>query len=144
MAFDFLKPLRRCFLCKGKKQLLRVEEVGYNTRFWYYHEDCYQTVLRNPEQFSKVLDIAIEITDQLSKISQNEIHNQHVLEERIQKLRNVTISGNVGISYTPMGTMTRDRLPILVSEPVTKLLEKQKNEVQKDKSNKFKKIFKKE
>jgi len=168
MAFDFWKPLRRCFLCKGRKHLSRVVNGGYNTEFHYYHEECYQKVVRNPEQYQHAVDVAIHITDELEKTRRDELASQQQLTERIERLRgNVRINstptqlvnvinvtrttssenGNeVDYTYVPSSVIEsirnqRGAAPQL-NETLDKKLKEAQNVSNKDKSNKFKKIFK--
>jgi hypothetical protein len=49
MGTDILRLFRKCFLCSGKQNLLRVEyrkHPAYGKTFSYYHQDCLDLVMR--------------------------------------------------------------------------------------------------
>jgi hypothetical protein len=89
---DGWKLFRRCFLCKGRKNLLRVAHPAYDTTFSYYHEDCLVKVMASPEESPHAIDSAIQIMDQLHS---NELKQQEArrrLQVQVQRLKRV-VSG---------------------------------------------------
>jgi hypothetical protein len=116
MSFDFWKPFRRCFLCKGFSDVMRRKYlflgITQDTQFHYYHEECYQKVIQNSEQISKVIDVVDSLQQQYREIRETRILND-----------DCTMNFSIAIDM------------------ITKL-EKHLFDIRK--SNKFNKIFKKE
>lgn len=66
---DIFKVFKGCFFCHKKKNLITHSKTGRiyeGFEYHYYHKDCLNSILKNPEQFtSRQVDMAIEIVDQI-------------------------------------------------------------------------------
>jgi hypothetical protein len=82
---DAFRIFRSCFYCKGRFSLLQVVNPGYNTTYDYYHQECLDHVLKNPEKEVKFLDMAIQITDQLVKDREHEETKRETERRQIQR-----------------------------------------------------------
>lgn len=132
---DIFRLVRTCFLCNGRKNLLRVAHPGYSyTTYCYYHEECLQKVINNPEKYVKNLDSAIQIIDQIRKDEQEQLEHEHSQQLKIQIFRENNFSRTN---------------PTLSHENETENLTKQSNSShsinsknETEKQSKFEKIFK--
>jgi len=87
---DIFKIFRSCFCCKEKKELLVVAQPGYEgTHYCYYHEECLQKVLKDPEKYVYCLDSAIQITDQIQKEENDRQDKLRTQLIKMNRLKNV-------------------------------------------------------
>lgn len=134
MSFDFWKPFRRCFLCKGFADVMRRKYlflgITPDTQFHYYHEECYRKVIQNSEQISKVIDVVDSLQQQYIKIRE--------IREIVSAVRR-DISRGLSVE----STMKTSRTGTLNDEEIDVITKFEKHfDIRK--SNKFNKIFKKE
>jgi hypothetical protein len=158
---DALRVFRKCFYCKGRSHLLQTVHPGYNTTYDYYHKDCLEHVLENPEVLVKYLDTAIQISDQIESDRQKEQTKRNIEAQNIrranelllnQRLQSTSPSQPLSLSTVevPEGIM---RVPIstnsLTLANLDRLHELQKlaakREIKEETeatNNKFRKLFK--
>jgi hypothetical protein len=84
--FDYFRPFRRCFYCKGRRKLLRVVHPAYHTTYDYYHQECLDVVMQNPLSNFKFIDSAIQIMDQINKDRQDERSKEEEFHRAAQRL----------------------------------------------------------
>jgi hypothetical protein len=82
----------KCFSCNGTEYLSRVVHPGYHTTYTYYHQNCLDEILRNPEANQHCLDSAIQIMDQIKK---DEDAKESKLRENFEKIQKVKKLSNV-------------------------------------------------
>lgn len=91
MSFDLFKKFRKCYFCKENKNLNRVEVFHYDSvEYYYYHEECYQRIIRNPEQHRQFINVAIIITDCLEKARLRELELAQDLKNKVLRLRSLS------------------------------------------------------
>jgi len=127
---DVFRLFRKCFLCKGTKNLCRVVPPGYHTTFDYYHQECLEKVIASPELFEKYIDSAIQITDQLREDKRREDSELARVHNLANKLRTLRVS-----------SINFDDVKNILNNVVVEVEPDIKN---KQEINKFEKIFKKE
>lgn len=73
---------RKCVFCRKEGNLKRVCKVwAYDSITHNYHEDCYTSVLCNPEKNgNEVVDIALEIDECLS-------YDRRIMKERTDRAK---------------------------------------------------------
>lgn len=90
MTIDSLRLFRHCFFCKGRKELHRVEHPGYSTTFQYFHPECLEKVLKDPEIHVGYVDSAIQIHDQLVSDRQHEDELRQAQIRSINRAKQIT------------------------------------------------------
>ena len=79
---DFFKKFRKCCFCKLKESLSRVSVTAYEGTQWYYfHDRCLNSVLDEPEKFSKLIDLANEISNEILNYK-----NRNILKDQRENL----------------------------------------------------------
>ena len=74
---------KKCFFCKGKKDLATICQPGYHTYYYHYHPECVRQILNDPEGHERYVDTAIQIMDKIeSKILSDR-------DEHLRRMRRV-------------------------------------------------------
>lgn len=88
---DLFKIFRhKCFHCRETENLLKVAHPGYHTTYTYYHQNCLDKVLKDPEGNQFYLDSAIQIMDQIRKDNEARQSKLRANLQKIQVVRNLS------------------------------------------------------
>jgi len=154
--FDVFRVFKKCFFCKGRKNLKRVVHPGYEVTFTYYHQDCLEKVVANASSYPGFVDSAIQITDRIREDNELKSQNRQRLQQSIETLNSITNITNLirNARNENVGIGTSLEITLFTSEQVMAQVKAEPKNIKQDEltlekkdiifNNKMKNMFKEE